>query len=291
MRDWGSVLPSSYCRCRRIVFAVCVSRFHRLRNPRLSPSYCRHRRIITVVSSLPFFGNRLRCLRNPSPSFKEPPSSSFDKPVLIVVFIVWETHLYRRRFEKPVFIAVWETRRRRRLRSLFLSFVTLWNSSPHHMLAIVRSRTKPVRKSSLAYEWLGARRHRSVLWYNAYPPTNTQAQASGVGVRSPLGPDNVYKKSLLEGNIKIDRLGEHNYQEWSETVELYLSAKLLFVIVDGSIPSPDKITWPNDYEAWKFDDKEAKTWIYANCEQTQKVHLHGTKSSHSSQDQGWQRFK
>lgn len=80
------------------------------------------------------------------------------------------------------------------------------------------------------------------------PPSDIQAQASGTNP-PPLGTDDSYKKALLKGNINIDELGEHNYQEWSETIELYLSAKIFFDEVDGSVSCPDKTIWLNDHEA------------------------------------------
>lgn len=70
------------------------------------------------------------------------------------------------------------------------------------------------------------------------PPSDGQAQASGAN--TPPGPNNMYKKALLKGDVKIDKLGEHSYQEWSETMRLYLSAKVLFDKVDGFSPVPTK---------------------------------------------------
>lgn len=91
------------------------------------------------------------------------------------------------------------------------------------------------------------------------PLSDSQALTGGINplpLPSP-SPDNIYKKALLKGDIKINKLGEHNYQEWSETMELYLSAKILFDKVDGLVFCPDKILWPNDFEAWKFDNTQA----------------------------------
>lgn len=44
-------------------------------------------------------------------------------------------------------------------------------------------------------------------------PTDNQGQASGANPLPPSGLDNVYKNALLKEDIKIDNLGEHNYQE------------------------------------------------------------------------------
>lgn len=120
-------------------------------------------------------------------------------------------------------------------------------------------------------------------FYEAMSVPSSDSQVP-TGRTNPLplpGLDNVYKKALLKGDIKIDKLEEHNYQEWSKTMELYLSAKILFDKVDSSVFCPDKVLWPNDHEAWKFDDTQARMWIYANCERSQQVHLRGTKTLHA----------
>lgn len=103
--------------------------------------------------------------------------------------------------------------------------------------------------------------------------SDSQVLTDGINSLPLPGPDNTYKKALLKGNIKINKLEEYNYQEWSETMELYLSAKVLFDKVDGSVFCPNKVLQPNDYKAWKFDDTQVWIWIYANCERSQQVHL------------------
>lgn len=97
------------------------------------------------------------------------------------------------------------------------------------------------------------------------PPSESQAQASGANFPPPPpGPDNTYKKALLKGDINIKKLGEHNYQEWSQIMELYLLAKVFFDKADGSVSCLDMTLRLNDHEAWRFDDTQTRRWIYAN---------------------------
>lgn len=92
--------------------------------------------------------------------------------------------------------------------------------------------------------------------------------------------DGTYEKAILSGEIKVDpKLGEDNYQTWSETMELLLSARMLWDKIDGTTLCPVASTRPTDNKAWKFDDTQARMWIYMNCEQGQQVHLRGAKTS------------
>lgn len=104
---------------------------------------------------------------------------------------------------------------------------------------------------------------------------------------TPSGPsetqDGTYEKAILKGEIKLEpKLGNDNYQTWSEAMELFLSAQLLWDKVDGSMPCPDVIIRPKDNKAWKFDDLQARVEIFANCEQTQQSHLRNIKTSHEA---------
>lgn len=55
------------------------------------------------------------------------------------------------------------------------------------------------------------------------------AMATPVSTSGPAGSaDNLYEKAILKGEIKVDpKLGEDNYQTWSETMELLFSARML----------------------------------------------------------------
>lgn len=102
---------------------------------------------------------------------------------------------------------------------------------------------------------------KSAKWfYKAMPAPPSDSQMPTNKADSPplASLDNVYKKALLKGNIKIDKLTEHICQKWNEIIELYLSAKVLFDKIDGSIFCPDKALRFNNYKAWKFDDTQAQ---------------------------------
>lgn len=63
---------------------------------------------------------------------------------------------------------------------------------------------------------------------------------------TPLPPkvghiaDGSYEKAILKGEIKLDpKLGDDNWQTWSEGMELLLTSKILWDKVDGTILCPD----------------------------------------------------
>ena len=64
-------------------------------------------------------------------------------------------------------------------------------------------------------------------------------------------------------------------------MELLLGAKMLWQIVSGDITCPHLATRPIDYMNWKFDDAQAKAWIYVNLEDPQHNHVKGLATSHS----------
>ena len=84
--------------------------------------------------------------------------------------------------------------------------------------------------------------------------------------------DGTYEKALLKGEIKVDpKLGDDNWQSWSEAMELLLAAKMLWDKVDGTTPCPSITTRPKDNKAWVFDNTQARMWIFVNCETAQQV--------------------
>lgn len=81
----------------------------------------------------------------------------------------------------------------------------------------------------------------------ALPPTPTSGHNAAL--------DNTYEKAILKGDIKVDpKLGDNNWQSWSEAMELLLAAKMLWDKVDGTTPCPNTVLRPKDHKAWAFDD-------------------------------------
>ena len=64
-------------------------------------------------------------------------------------------------------------------------------------------------------------------------------------------------------------------------MQLLLDAKTLGPVVSGLETFPDRVFRSNDYKAWKFDDAQAKAWMYENLEDSQQNHLKGCENSHA----------
>lgn len=93
-------------------------------------------------------------------------------------------------------------------------------------------------------------------------------------------PDGSYEKAIFKGDIKLNpKLGDENWQTWSEAMELLLASKMLWDKVDGTTPCPDISTRPMDHKAWNYDDTQARASVYMNCEPTQLIYLRGTTTS------------
>ena len=85
-------------------------------------------------------------------------------------------------------------------------------------------------------------------------------------------PDGSYIKAIRKGDPKIDpKLGANNYLTWADDMELLLQAKMMWKIVDGTIPAPNPTTHPKDYREWLIDDTQARLWIRSNIEKSQYV--------------------
>ena len=56
---------------------------------------------------------------------------------------------------------------------------------------------------------------------------------------------------------------------------------MLWSIGNGSEPLPEVNIRPVDYKAWRFDDAQAKAWIYTNMDDAQHKHVKGLASSHA----------
>ena len=117
--------------------------------------------------------------------------------------------------------------------------------------------------------------------FNAPTPDSAGGPASPESI--PGGPKLVglYTKAILKGEIKVTHLNSDNYQSWADGMELLLDAKMLWSIVNGSELLPDVNIRPVDYKAWRFDDAQAKAWIYTNMDDAQHNHVKGLASSHA----------
>lgn len=83
----------------------------------------------------------------------------------------------------------------------------------------------------------------------------------------------VYAKVILKGEIKVTKLNSDNYQSWADGMELLLDAKTCWRLVNGTAPTPDPEIRPVGNSAWKFDDAQAKAWIYVSIEDAQHNHI------------------
>ena len=55
-------------------------------------------------------------------------------------------------------------------------------------------------------------------------------------------------------------------------MKIALDAKLLWDLVKGAIPEPDRRTRPKDNRVWWIDNNHAKMWININLEEDQQHH-------------------
>ena len=108
------------------------------------------------------------------------------------------------------------------------------------------------------------------------PAPGSLAMKMGEAIRDPpvpiLLPDNSYEKAVRKGEIKVKKVNADNYIDWADSMQLWLDAKELWRLIDGSEPMPDRNSRPKDYKEWCLDDKQARMWIHANCEDPQHPH-------------------
>lgn len=71
---------------------------------------------------------------------------------------------------------------------------------------------------------------------------------------------------------------------WVHNMEVLLDAKEPLRHATGTEPLPDPTTRPKDQKAWCFDDKQARMWIRANCEDQQHAHIDNCKTSKEAWD-------
>ena len=68
---------------------------------------------------------------------------------------------------------------------------------------------------------------------------------------------------------------------WADGMQLLLDAKMLWPVVSDLEGFPDRVSRPTDYKDWKFDDAQAKAWIYMNLENQQHNHLKKCDTFHA----------